>query len=93
MSMALLGFLVAISPCPFLLGVLAHIALVSPGAISGAFYGLSFGLGTAIVTPILGLGVLAGAFRYIFKTPQIYLLFSRVCGFLLVLSGIRFFVY
>ena len=89
-SMALLGFVVGISPCGPLLGVLAYIALISENIFQGAFLGLSFGLGTALITPLIILGVLASLLpKLIFKTPQIYKLFRRFCGILLIIFGFR----
>lgn len=89
-SMALLGFIIGITPCAPLLGVLTYIALTAKGPLLGAFYSLCFGIGPAVVTPIVIMGVLAGVVPgAIFKTPRIYQFFRRMCGLLLLVYGIR----
>jgi len=90
-SMALLGFLVSITPsCAPFLGVLAYIAFAIGDVWLGALYSFIFGLGAAVVTPLLILGPLAGLFpRLVFKTPLIFQFFRRACGALLLLFGIR----
>jgi ABC-type nickel/cobalt efflux system permease component RcnA len=89
-SMALLGFIFSLRPCPSLLGVLSYIALNVGNPSIGAFYGLCFGVGSTILSPLLVIGVFASAApRAIFKTPGIYRFFRRFCGVLLVLFGLR----
>ena len=89
-SLAFIGFIVGVTPCPPLIGVLTHIALSVESPLIGAFYGLCFGLGASIFTPIAVLGVIAGgAPGMIFKTPRIHELFRRSCGLILVLLGAR----
>ena len=51
-SMGLLGFVVGITPCAPLLGILSYIAFTVEDMFTGAFYALCFGLGTSIITPI-----------------------------------------
>ena len=92
-SMGLLGFIVGITPCAPLLGILTYIALSVKTPLVGAFYALCFGLGASVTTPITILGVVAGvAPRLIFKTPRIYEIFKRSCGFMLLLLGARLIV-
>lgn len=89
-SLALLGFLVGITPCAPLIGVLTYIALNVESPLAGALHSMCFGLGAAIVTPITVLGIVAGgAPRLIFKTPRIYDVFKRSCGAMLILMGVR----
>lgn len=89
-SLVFLGFLVGITPCAPLLGILTYIALSVETSLVGAFYALCFGLGASITTPITVLGVVAGvAPRLVFKDPRIYELFKRSCGLILVLLGAR----
>lgn len=89
-SMGILGFIVGITPCAALLGVLTYIALSVKTPLIGAFYALCFGLGTSITTPIIILGVVAGvAPRVIFKTPRIHELFKRSCGLMLLILGVK----
>ena len=89
-SMALLGIMVSLTPCAPLLGVLTYIALTAKGPLLGMLYSLCFGIGPAVVTPIIIIGILAGVVpRAIFKTPGIYQFFRRTCGMLLLLYGIR----
>jgi sulfite exporter TauE/SafE len=89
-SLVFIGFIVGVTPCVPLIGVLTHIALSVKSPLIGAFYALCFGLGASIVTPITVLGVIAGgAPRIIFKTPRVYELFKRSCGLILILLGVR----
>jgi hypothetical protein len=72
-SMALLGFIVGITPCAPLIGILTYITFNAEGSLIGAFYCLCFGAGTAIITPLIVLGMLASVIpKMLFKTPQIY---------------------
>lgn len=91
LTMVLLGFTVGIaSHCGPLLGVLTYIALTAGSPLVGAFYAFCFGLGAAIVTPLLVLGVLASIVpRNIFKSPRIFDIFKRACGLLFLLLGAR----
>jgi len=91
MSMALLGFVVGFaSYCPPLLGILTYIAFTVKDPLAGAFYGLCFGLGTAIVTPVIVMGVLASIVpRVLFKSPKVFDIFKRSCGLLFLLLGAR----
>lgn len=89
-SMALMGFMVGVKPCAPLLGILIYISLSVKDPLLGAFYGACFGLGASIFTPIIAVGVVAGlAPRMIFRTPQIYKVFKKGCGLLLILFGVR----
>jgi sulfite exporter TauE/SafE len=89
-SLVFIGFIVGVTPCVPLIGVLTHIALSVKSPLIGAFYALCFGLGASIVTPITALGVIAGgAPRIIFKTPRVHELFKKSCGLILILLGAR----
>jgi len=89
-SMALLGFIIGITPCAPLLGVLTYIALTAKGPLLGMFYSLCFGIGPAVITPIIVIGILAGVLPgAVFRTPRVYQLFRLLCGFLLLLYGVR----
>lgn len=89
-SMALLGLIIGITPCAPLLAVLSYIATTAKSALVGAFYAFCFGLGPAIITPIIILGIVAGVIpKTLFKTPRTLDIFRRACGFLLLLLGAR----
>jgi len=92
-SMALLGFIVGVAPCAPLLGILTYIAFSVESPLVGAFYALCFGVGTAIITPIVILGVLASVVpRLLFKSPKLLDIFRRACGLLLLFFGARLIV-
>lgn len=92
-SMALLGFIVGVAPCAPLLGVLTYIAFSVKDPLMGAFYAFSFGVGTAIITPIVILGILSSVVpRLLFKNPRIFDIFKRSCGLLLLFFGARLIV-
>ena len=89
-SLALLGFIVGITPCTPLLGVLTYITLSVESPLVGAYYALSFGLGASITTPLVLAGIVAGgAPSLIFKTPRIHKLFKRSCGLILIILGVK----
>lgn len=90
-SMALLGFTISIaSPCTPFLGVLTYIACTAKNPFTGAFYAFCFGSGTALITPLVVVGAVAGTLpRLLFKTPGLLQLFRRSCGLLLLLFGVR----
>ena len=92
-SMALLGFIVGVAPCAPLLGILTYIAFSVQDSLLGAAYAFCFGVGTAIITPIVLLGVLSSVVpRLLFKNPKILDIFRRSCGLLLVFFGARLIV-
>jgi len=89
-SMGLLGFIVGLTPCAPLYGILTYIALGVKAPLEGAFYALCFGIGASVTTPITVLGIVAGvAPRLIFKNPRIQYIFKRSCGFMLLLLGAK----
>lgn len=90
LSLVFLGFVVGVSPCAPLIGVLTYIALDVRTPLAGALHALCFGLGASIVSPVILLGIVAGgAPSLIFKTPRIHKIFKRSCGVMLILLGIR----
>jgi len=89
-SMAVLGFIIGFaSYCAPLIGILTYIAFSVKNPLTGAFYAFCFGLGSAIITPLLVMGILAGILpKLVFKTPKILMIFRRLCGvFFLFLGG------
>ena len=93
-SMALMGFIIGVVPCVPLLSVLTYIALNAKGPLAGMFYSLCFGIGPAVLTPIVIVGVLAGVIpKAIFKTPGVYHFFQWMCGLLLLFYGIRLIIH
>lgn len=90
LSMALLGFLIGIAPyCAPFLGILAYIAFALRDIPLGALCGLSFGLGAALVTPLIVVGPLTGMIPKLFKSPLLLEVFRRASGVILLLFGIR----
>ena len=92
-SMALLGFVVGVTPCAPLVLMLTGIARSAESPLLGAFYAFCFGVGTTIITPIVVLGVLSSVVpRLLFKNPKIFDIFRRSCGLLLLFFGARLIV-
>jgi len=91
LSMGLLGFLIGIVPyCTPFLGILTYIAFAVGDSLLGALYGLFFGLGAALVTPLLVAGPLAALIpKLVFKSPLLLEIFRRVSGIILLIFGIR----
>ncbi len=90
LSMALLGFLIGIAPyCAPFLGILTYIAFALRDIPLGALCGLAFGLGAALITPLLVVGPAAGILPRVFKTPILLQIFRRASGVILLLFGMR----
>ncbi len=90
LSMALLGFLVGIVPyCAPFLGILTYIAFSLGNVSLGAMCGLAFGLGAALITPLLVVGPAAGLLPRVFKTPVLLQVFRHASGGILLLFGVR----
>lgn len=79
------GFVVGISPCPPLMGLLLEIALISKTSLQGAIYGLMFGLGTFLSGFILAAG-LSGVLSWLPKNR----IFKGIYALVLILFGIIF---
>ncbi len=94
LSMAISGFTIGFaSYCTPFFGILAYIASTVKSPLLGALYGLSFGLGASLLTPLVVAGVLSSVIpRLIFSHPSILKIFRRACGLLLLLWGIRLFI-
>jgi len=89
-SMALLGFLTGLAPyCAPFLGILTYIAFALRDIALGALCGLAFGLGAALITPLLVIGPLAGILPKLFKNPLLLETFKRASGVILLLLGVR----
>jgi len=88
-SMILLGILIGVSPCLPLLGALTTIAGLAKGPLVGAFWGLSFGLGT-VISPLIILALVAGGLgKLLSLKPILHQVASRLCGCFLIYFGIR----
>ena len=82
-----LGVLIGLTPCLPLMGILTEIALISNRFWQGAFYGLSFGFGTAL-SPLLIAGVLLPWLSGFIKTEVFVRVIEIVSGILVTLVGI-----
>lgn len=88
-SIMLLGFMIGLTPCAPLLGILTYIIVFSPSPLLGMYYTLCFGIGT-VISPLIPLGTLASFLpRAMLKDMRLYDLFGRFCGALLIFFGIR----
>ncbi len=84
----LFGLVTGVMPCAALLAVLGFIALEAAAPVQGALLGAAFGLGK-FLSPILPLGVLAGAFpRLLPAPPRTAAVLRAVSGTALLLAGI-----
>ena len=91
--MALLGLLIGITPvCPVFLGVLNYIAFGLESAALGALFAFTFGIGSALLTPLIAMGPLVGLISRVFSSPVRLLIFRRDSGAILVVLGIVLFV-
>ncbi|MFP4643677.1 MAG: sulfite exporter TauE/SafE family protein [Spirochaetales bacterium] len=88
-SMVLLGLLIGITPfCPVFLGLLNYIAFGLESSMLGALFAFTFGLGSAVITPLLGVGPLVGWASRLFSSPLRLKIFRRSAGAILVVLGI-----
>ncbi|MFP4374591.1 MAG: sulfite exporter TauE/SafE family protein [Spirochaetaceae bacterium] len=89
LSMAMLGFLIGITPfCPVFFGVLNYIAFALESPSLGALYAFVFGLGSALITPLLVIGPLVGGTSGLFTSPKRLTAFRRVSGAVLLVLGV-----
>ena len=87
-SMALLGFLIGLTPlCPVVMGLLNYVAFGLESSGLGALYLFTFGLGSALVTPLLVIGPLVGWTSRLFTSPVRLQWFRRASGAILLLFG------
>lgn len=86
-----LGFAIGITPCAPLLALLFEITLISKSALDGLYYGLSFGLGTAL-SGFIVVGALSGIVTWfpikMLKSESGNFVFRIICGLLLMLFGL-----
>jgi len=88
-SSIILGIIIGLLPCTPLLGILVYISLISKDLWQGALLGFSFGIGT-IISPLIVFGILVGSLpKIIIKSPKIFDIFKKACGFLLFIFGIH----
>lgn len=87
----LLGFFIGISPCLPLITLLFEITIISRGALSGALYALSFGLGT-FISSFLVMAGLAGLCTWLparlLKSESSIFAFRAACAILIICFGI-----
>jgi cytochrome c-type biogenesis protein len=85
------GLLLGLSPCAPLLALLFDIVLVSKSALDGAFYTLSFGLGT-FLSGLITVGIIAGILTRIpaalVKSKAVNTVFKAICAMLLMALGL-----
>lgn len=84
-----LGLLIGVTPfCPVFLGLLNYIAFGLESVALGALFAFTFGIGSAVITPLLGVGPLVGWASRLFTSPLRLKVFRRSAGAILVLLGI-----
>jgi len=90
-SLFALGFIMGISPCLPLSGLLFEIALISENALGGMLYALFFGLGT-FISGVVIIGSLAGLSTWlpqkILRYKAVELILRIICGLLLISWGL-----
>lgn len=92
-SLALLGLLIGITPvCPVFLGVLNYIAFGLESVALGALFAFTFGVGSALLTPLIAMGPLVGLTSRVFSSPVRLQVFRRASGAILVVLGVVLFV-
>ncbi|MFA6379212.1 MAG: sulfite exporter TauE/SafE family protein, partial [Candidatus Omnitrophota bacterium] len=88
-NVGLAGFLVGLSPCLPLLGMLNYVVLVSKSPFEAMMYILVFGLGT-ICSPLVLLIALSGKFAQVLSQNQkIKIFLQYACGAILMFLGAR----
>ena len=85
------GLLIGLSPCAPLLALLFDIVLMSKGAIDGALYAFSFGLGT-FLSGLITIGIIAGLLTRVpaalVKSKKANTIFKIACALLLTALGL-----
>ena len=85
------GLLIGLSPCAPLLALLFDIVLISKGALDGASYAVSFGLGT-FLSGLITISIIAGLLTRIpaafVRSKTVNAVFKTICALLLIVLGI-----
>jgi len=85
------GMLIGLSPCAPLLALLFDITLMSKGALDGALYAFSFGLGT-LLSGLITIGIIAGVLTRVpaalVKSKAANMIFKVACALLLIALGV-----
>ena len=85
------GLLIGLSPCAPLLALLFDIVLMSKGALDGASYALSFGLGT-FLSGLITIGIIAGLLTRVpaalVRSKTVNMVFKIACALLLIALGL-----
>jgi len=86
-NVGIAGFLVGLSPCLPLLGMLNYVVLISKNPWDAMMYLFVFGLGTTL-SPLVLAVVFSGKFAQILsRNPRIKIFLQYACGALLVFLG------
>jgi len=92
-SMAILGLLIGITPvCPVFIGVLNYVAFGLESVALGALFAFVFGLGSAVMTPLVAMGPLVGLGPRLFSSPARLRIFRRASGVILLALGVALFL-
>ncbi|MFH1245487.1 MAG: sulfite exporter TauE/SafE family protein [Candidatus Omnitrophota bacterium] len=83
----LLGLLTGFAPCVPMIGLLVYIAFKAENLLQGALFGLAFGIGTLVSPLFLFASLSGGAAGFLRKKPQVYKVFSGICGLILLYFG------
>lgn len=90
-GLLLFGFIIGVSPCGPLLGLLSEIALMSRCGLDGMAYALSFGIGT-LISGLIVVGAVSGLITWLparyLKSNTGNLVFRILCAGLLILLGL-----
>ena len=87
-NVGMLGFLIGISPCLPLIGILNYIVIISKTPIDAIFFILIFGVGT-VLSPLMLLIVITGKTANVFLAKEkSKLIIKTICGLLLIFLGV-----
>jgi sulfite exporter TauE/SafE len=88
-NIAVMGFLVGLSPCLPLFGILNYIAIISNNPAQTALYSIIFGAGTTI-SPLLLIVVFTAKFsETLSKNKKINKIIKIIAGLTLIVLGLR----
>lgn len=88
-NVGVLGFLMGLSPCLPLLGILNYIVIISQNAFDAVFYSFIFGIGT-VMSPLLILVVLSAKLANKFsQNNKIKILLRIICALMLLFLGTK----
>lgn len=90
-AVSLVGFLMGIIPCGYLLGILAYISAISNNFLEGGMYAGIYGLGSML--PLIAGTTITGIIPGVFSSARSKFILRMISGTILIIFGIQLFLF